>query len=84
MCHASLVGKRGGGFWEGGKGTRDKKLMSRKGEKYHSNPLFLQCDSSYMFGASSVADVGVFFVKKTDPRKYKRRGANRPSSSSRK
>ena len=25
-----LVGKKGGGFWEGGKGTRDKARMSRK------------------------------------------------------
>lgn len=25
-----LVGKRSGGFWEGGKGTRDKARMSRK------------------------------------------------------
>ena len=24
------MGKRGGGFWEGGKGTRDKMRMSRK------------------------------------------------------
>ncbi len=29
-CHSSLVGKKGGGFWEGGKGTRDKNRMSRK------------------------------------------------------
>ena len=26
-----LVGKRGSGFWEGGKGTRDKLRMNRKG-----------------------------------------------------
>ncbi|MCJ1387552.1 hypothetical protein MMC18_000395 [Xylographa bjoerkii] len=32
VCHAVLIGKRGGGFWEGGKGTRDKTKMSRKGE----------------------------------------------------
>ena len=25
-----LVGKAGSGFWEGGKGTRNKMLMSRK------------------------------------------------------
>ena len=30
ICRASLVGRRGGGFWEGGKGTRDKAKMSRK------------------------------------------------------
>lgn len=30
ICHAVLIGKRGRGFWEGGKGTRDKARMSRK------------------------------------------------------
>ena len=30
LCHGGLVGKKGGGFWEGGKGTRDKVRMSRK------------------------------------------------------
>ncbi|RMZ75022.1 hypothetical protein DV737_g5528, partial [Chaetothyriales sp. CBS 132003] len=30
ICHASLVGRKGGGFWEGGKGTRDRVKMSRK------------------------------------------------------
>lgn len=25
-----MVGKKGSGFWEGGKGTRDKARMSRK------------------------------------------------------
>jgi len=31
ICHSSMVGKKGtGGFWEGGKGTRDKVKMSRK------------------------------------------------------
>jgi uncharacterized CHY-type Zn-finger protein len=30
FCHIVLVGKRRGGFWEGGKGTRDKTKMSRK------------------------------------------------------
>jgi uncharacterized CHY-type Zn-finger protein len=29
-CHNTLVGKTGGGFWEGGNGTRDKGRMSRK------------------------------------------------------
>ena len=29
-CHAVLIGKKGHGFWEGGKGTRDKARMSRK------------------------------------------------------
>ena len=31
ICHSSLVKKAGSGFWEGGKGTRDKNRMSRKG-----------------------------------------------------
>jgi hypothetical protein len=31
VCRAVLVGKAGSGFWEGGKGTRNKVLMSRKG-----------------------------------------------------
>ena len=30
VCGKSLVGRRGVGFWEGGKGTRDKSRMSRK------------------------------------------------------
>jgi hypothetical protein len=30
LCHQGLVGKKGHGFWEGGKGTRDKSRMSRK------------------------------------------------------
>lgn len=30
LCGRNLVGKRGGGFWEGGKGTRDKTKMNRK------------------------------------------------------
>jgi uncharacterized CHY-type Zn-finger protein len=30
FCHSVLVGKKGGGFWEGGKGMRDKVRMSRK------------------------------------------------------
>ncbi|KAI2001530.1 hypothetical protein LOY97_006347 [Ophidiomyces ophidiicola] len=38
-CHSNLVGKRGGGFWEGGKGTRDKKLMSRKGKDSNKQSL---------------------------------------------
>ena len=35
-CRATLIGKRGSGFWEGGKGTRDKVRMSRKGELFSS------------------------------------------------
>ncbi|KAL8971175.1 MAG: hypothetical protein Q9183_001173 [Haloplaca sp. 2 TL-2023] len=30
LCRMSVVGKKGTGFWEGGKGTRDKAKMSRK------------------------------------------------------
>ncbi|KAF2136455.1 uncharacterized protein K452DRAFT_129743 [Aplosporella prunicola CBS 121167] len=39
ICHATLVGKKGSGFWEGGKGTRDKTKMSRKDpRKYKRRP----------------------------------------------
>lgn len=31
ICKSVLVGKAGSGFWEGGKGTRNRALMSRKG-----------------------------------------------------
>ncbi|KAI4187060.1 MAG: hypothetical protein LQ346_005563 [Caloplaca aetnensis] len=31
VCRKVVVGKKGSGFWEGGKGTRDKARMSRKG-----------------------------------------------------
>lgn len=38
-CHRSLIQKHGGGFWEGGKGTRDKVRMSRKDpRKYKRRP----------------------------------------------
>ncbi|PWY78269.1 CHY zinc finger domain protein [Aspergillus heteromorphus CBS 117.55] len=30
VCRAVLIGKAGSGFWEGGKGTRNRTLMSRK------------------------------------------------------
>ena len=30
ICHASVIAQKGSGFWEGGKGTRDKTKMSRK------------------------------------------------------
>lgn len=33
FCHGLLVGKKSGGFWEGGKGTRDKVRMSRKDKR---------------------------------------------------
>ncbi|PBP25716.1 CHY zinc finger protein [Diplocarpon rosae] len=34
VCHGSLVGRKSsGGFWEGGKGTRDKVRMSRKDKR---------------------------------------------------
>ncbi|KAL2835267.1 hypothetical protein BDW59DRAFT_168506 [Aspergillus cavernicola] len=39
ICRAFLVGKAGSGFWEGGKGTRSKTLMSRKDpRKYKRRP----------------------------------------------
>ena len=30
FCGRSVIGRKGRGFWEGGKGTRDQRLMSRK------------------------------------------------------
>lgn len=40
FCGRSLIGRRGKGFWEGGKGTRDQSLMSRKDRrKYKRRPL---------------------------------------------
>ncbi|KAI1271560.1 hypothetical protein F5Y07DRAFT_382620 [Xylaria sp. FL0933] len=33
FCGRSVIGKRGRGFWEGGKGTRDKVKMSRKDKR---------------------------------------------------
>lgn len=39
ICHSALTGKRGAGFWEGGKGTRDPMKMSRKDpRKYKRRP----------------------------------------------
>lgn len=39
ICHSVLIGKKGSGFWEGGKGTRDKTRMSRKDpRKYKRGP----------------------------------------------
>ena len=35
FCHCVLVGKKSGGFWEGGKGTRDRVRMSRKDKRKH-------------------------------------------------
>ena len=40
VCRASVIKKAGGGFWEGGKGTRDKVKMSRKGQLSPCQPLF--------------------------------------------
>ena len=37
VCHSSLIKKAGSGFWEGGKGTRDKSRMSRKGKQKTSS-----------------------------------------------
>ncbi|KAK8069695.1 hypothetical protein PG994_006311 [Apiospora phragmitis] len=33
FCGRSVIGKKGRGFWEGGKGTRDKRRMSRKDKR---------------------------------------------------
>ncbi|KAI1200160.1 hypothetical protein F5X97DRAFT_294255 [Nemania serpens] len=33
FCGRSVIGKRGKGFWEGGKGTRDKTRMNRKDKR---------------------------------------------------
>ncbi|KAI2628277.1 hypothetical protein GGS21DRAFT_250704 [Xylaria nigripes] len=33
FCGRSVIGKRGKGFWEGGKGTRDQARMSRKDKR---------------------------------------------------
>lgn len=39
ICKAVLIGKAGSGFWEGGKGTRNRALMSRKGMSFISEFL---------------------------------------------
>ena len=41
ICHSSLIKKAGSGFWEGGKGTRDKTKMSRKGMLLIIHPSFI-------------------------------------------
>ncbi|KAF6809242.1 chy zinc finger domain protein [Colletotrichum sojae] len=35
FCGRSVIGRKGRGFWEGGKGTRDRRLMSRKDPRKH-------------------------------------------------
>ncbi|ROT36235.1 CHY zinc finger domain-containing protein [Sodiomyces alkalinus F11] len=35
FCGRSVIGRRGKGFWEGGKGTRDRRLMNRKDKRKH-------------------------------------------------
>jgi hypothetical protein len=70
ICHAGLTGKRGTGFWEGGKGTRDKTRMSRKGQSPSCRQL---CYSKIL--------VLEIHTDLTDPRKYKRRPATQPSTS---
>ncbi|PKS11498.1 hypothetical protein jhhlp_003263 [Lomentospora prolificans] len=35
FCGRSVIGRRGKGFWEGGKGTRDRTKMSRKDPRKH-------------------------------------------------
>ncbi|KAH8816053.1 hypothetical protein F5884DRAFT_206626 [Xylogone sp. PMI_703] len=40
ICHGGLIGKKGtGGFWEGGKGTRDRVKMSRKDPRKYKSHL---------------------------------------------
>lgn len=63
-CHNALTGKKGRGFWEGGKGTRDPARMSRKGESL-KNIAFSDTSAD---GACP------------DPRKYKRRPGTKPKS----
>lgn len=58
ICHSGLIKKAGSGFWEGGKGTRDKSRMSRKGMWFYL----------VVFGEGICILTG-----KADPRKYKRR-----------
>ncbi|RYO73652.1 hypothetical protein DL764_010430 [Monosporascus ibericus] len=33
FCGRSVIGRKGRGFWEGGRGTRDRRLMSRKDKR---------------------------------------------------
>jgi uncharacterized CHY-type Zn-finger protein len=35
LCRKGVVGRKGSGFWEGGKGTRDQVRMSRKDPRKH-------------------------------------------------
>lgn len=35
FCGRSVIGRKGKGFWEGGKGTRDQRKMSRKDPRKH-------------------------------------------------
>ncbi|KAH0365039.1 hypothetical protein KCU65_g6439, partial [Aureobasidium melanogenum] len=42
FCRSSLIARVGHGFWEGGKGTRDKTRMSRKGK--YNQPRVLVLD----------------------------------------
>lgn len=54
VCRRLVVGKKGGGFWEGGKGTRDKARMSRKDpRKYKRRP------GTRVGGAHQVAKGGI-------------------------
>lgn len=38
FCGRSVIGRKGRGFWEGGKGTRDRRLMSRKDKRKFRRP----------------------------------------------
>lgn len=56
VCHAVLVGKRGQGFWEGGKGTRDPTRMSKKGKIYHLRLACKRCFSLLLTTESMLTD----------------------------
>lgn len=78
ICRKLLVGKKATGFWEGGKGTRDKSRMSRKGEFVLSLASFslFSCPFGTM---SRYPDLYVSWLTSglIDPRKYKRRPGTR-------
>ncbi|KAK8240995.1 hypothetical protein IWZ00DRAFT_52971 [Phyllosticta capitalensis] len=53
-CHAILIGRKGSGFWEGGKGTRDPIKMSRKDPRKFSKAF-----KRGVSGASGASSGGV-------------------------
>jgi len=58
VCKGVLVGKRGTGFWEGGRGTREKGRMSRKGVFF---------SFSFLFGGAFVVVVLVVAISSGGP-----------------